>query len=71
MRINCHVHVFNLRAVLTPYSAGIIRKRLESEVEPAWLGKALGGVVDDLLGAVTKADEEALLRGFLRRITKD
>lgn len=71
MRINCHVHVFNLRAVLTPYSASIIRRRLEREVEPAWLGKALGGVADDLLGALTKADEEEILRAFLRRLTGD
>lgn len=69
MRINCHVHVFNLRSVLTPHSVGIIRRRVEREIEPAYLGKAASAVVAELLAK--PGDEEKLLRRFLEQLVGD
>lgn len=71
MQINCHVHVFNLRTVLTPHSVNIIKARMERELSPPWLARALGGVVEDLLGELADASEQEVLRSFLRRLTKD
>ncbi len=76
-RINVHTHIFNLQAVLTPYSVEIVKKRIAEEVERLetvpgvarkQLARLLEGTVEDLLDGIQDINEKALLGKFLKRV---
>lgn len=70
MRINVHAHTFNLRAVRSRFALDVLRRRLEHEIEPRWLGRAVGKAVDDVLSAVEDFNDEALARSLSDRLAR-
>lgn len=68
MRINCHVHIFNLAAVRTPWALGVLRRRLERDVEPELLGKVAGEIAVEIVEDLDKLNEETLLRLFFEKL---
>lgn len=72
MRINSHVHVFNLRQLLTPRTRQVVRERLERDLAASLPGEALPRVAAELLIEVGEAaqdfNEERLLRLVLERL---
>ncbi len=71
MRINCHTHVFNLRSMVTDKSLDVVKKRLEKEVQPDFLGKIAGEVAERFLRDAARFDEEEMLRQLLGELKKE
>ncbi len=71
MRINCHGHAFNLRSLVSEQTLNIVRDRLERDLEPEWLAKAVTGILTDFVSDLAELDEEKLLRDLLDRIKKE
>lgn len=68
MLVNVHSHVFNLQAVLSRGALDVVRDRLEREIRPEALGRAVAAVLTDALTEPPSLDEGRLVRELVDEI---